>query len=197
MLLLTLKAGTNRYAINVARVIELVPRVELTSVPHAPPFLAGLLPYRGNVIPVIDLGLLFSSVPCRDCLSTRIILVNDGPGDHNSGMETADRSSKSPTHAVTEPARNERLLGLIGEEVSDLTYIQPEQVAKGPVQFSQMSFLDEIVQTKTGIIQVIAVHRIRETVLSGDILYQGGSPPGNPLKCDVATLVREDSRAGV
>ena len=57
------------------------------SIPHAPSFLAGLLGFRGKVIPVIDLGLLLSSVPCRDCLSTRIILVNDAPGDHNSGTD--------------------------------------------------------------------------------------------------------------
>ena len=83
MLLLTFTAGANRYAIDVARVVELVPRVELRSIPHAPPFLAGLLGYRGKVVPVIDLGLLLGSAPCRDCLSTRIILVNDAPGDHN------------------------------------------------------------------------------------------------------------------
>ena len=63
MLLLTFKAGANRYAIDVARVIELVPRVELRTIPHAPPFLAGLLGYRGKVIPVIDLGLLLNSEP--------------------------------------------------------------------------------------------------------------------------------------
>ena len=79
MLLLTLKAGVNRYAIDVARVIEVVPNVELRTVPHAPSFLTGLLVYRGKVIPVLDLGQLLGSNPCRDCLSTRIILVNDGP----------------------------------------------------------------------------------------------------------------------
>ena len=65
MLLLTFTAGANRYAVDVARVVELVPRVELRSVPHAPPFLAGLLGYRGKVVPVIDLGLLLGALPCR------------------------------------------------------------------------------------------------------------------------------------
>ena len=83
MLLLTFTAGANRYAVDVTRVVELVPRVELQLIPHAPAFLAGLLGYRGKVVPVIDLGLLLDVAPCRDCLSTRIILVNDSPGDHN------------------------------------------------------------------------------------------------------------------
>src|ERR1700730_14010062 len=83
MLLLTFTAGMNRYAVDVTRVVELVPRVELRLIPHAPAFLAGLLSYRGKVVPVIDLGLLLNVAPCRDCLSTRIILVNDTPDDHN------------------------------------------------------------------------------------------------------------------
>jgi chemotaxis-related protein WspB len=197
MLLLTLKVGNNRYAIDVARVIELVPRVELTAIPHAPSFLAGLLGYRGKIIPVIDLGLLFNSVRCRNCLSTRIILVNDANGDHNSGTDAPYCATDSHPHSPTGRARDARLLGLIGEEVSDLTYIQPEQVAKAPVQFSQLAFLDAIVQTENGIIQLIAVERIRETVLGGDILYQGKSRDLDPLKGDAQTRERENSRADV
>ena len=71
MLLLSLKAGANRYAIDVMRVIELVPRVELRTIPHAPPFLAGLLGYRGKVIPVLDLGLLLDSGPHAVIASAR------------------------------------------------------------------------------------------------------------------------------
>lgn len=67
MLLLTLKAGANRYAVEIARVIELVPRVELRLVPHAPPALAGFLGYRGKVVPVIDLGLLLGT--CRAAIA--------------------------------------------------------------------------------------------------------------------------------
>ena len=92
MLLLTFTAGTNRYAIDVTRVVEVVPRVELRKIPHAPAFLAGLLGYRGEVVPVIDLGLLLDAAPCRDCLSTRIILVNDSPGDHNRRNQNRDDS---------------------------------------------------------------------------------------------------------
>ena len=91
MLLLTFTAGLNRYAVDVARVIELVPRVELRPIPHAPAFLAGLLGYRGKVVPVIDLGLLLDVAPCQDRLSTRIILVDDSPDDHNRGnAESSD-----------------------------------------------------------------------------------------------------------
>src|SRR6516162_3614683 len=87
MLLLTFKVGPNRYAIDTARVVELIPRVALRPVPHAPAFLVGLLGYRGKIVPVIDLGLLLDTAPCRDHLSTRIMLVNHGQGGENCGEQ--------------------------------------------------------------------------------------------------------------
>ena len=197
MLLLTLKVGANRYAIKVARIIELVPHVELTTIPHAPSFLAGLLGYRGKVIPVIDLGLLFDSAPCRDCLSTRIILVNDAPDDRNRGSDAPDHSGKGRPNSPTDPACDPRLLGLIGEQVSDLIHVQPEQVAPAPVQLPQMAFLEAIVQTEEGIVQLIAVERIRETALGGYVLDQGIPRNPHPLNAEAEILVREDSKAGV
>jgi chemotaxis-related protein WspB len=197
MLLLTLKAGSNRYGIDVARVIELVPRVELTMIPHAPSFLAGLLGFRGKVIPVIDLGLLLSSLPCRDCLSTRIILVNDAPGDRNSATDAPARFDMAHPHSPRGPARDARLLGLIGEQVSDLTFVQPGQVAPAPVQLNHVPFLDAIVQTEEGIIQLIAVERIRDATLAQYVLHQGTPPDPHPLKADTATQAREKSRGDV
>jgi chemotaxis-related protein WspB len=169
MLLLTLKVGPNRYAIDATRVIELVPRVELRSIPHAPSFLAGLLGYRGQNVPVIDLGSLFCSIPCRDCLSTRIILVNDAPGDHlqESGTSAPSRANEDPK--TSDPARNPGLLGLIGEQVSELTYARSDQVVASPVPLLQAPFLGAIVQTEGGILQMIVVERIRETALGARI----------------------------
>ena len=79
MLLLTFRAAENLYAIDVTRVVEVVPRVNLRRLPHAPHFLAGVFDYRGTVVPVIDLGVLLGSESCRDRLSTRTILVDTHP----------------------------------------------------------------------------------------------------------------------
>ena len=51
-----------------------------------------------------------------------------------------------------------------------------------------MSFLDAIVQTEEGIIQLIAVERIREAALGDYILDQGTPPNPHPLKADTAPL---------
>jgi chemotaxis-related protein WspB len=165
MLLLTFTVGPNRYAIDVARIVELVPRVELRPIPHAPAFLAGLLGYRGNVVPVIDLCLLLDVAPCRDCLSTRVILVRDAPDDQNQSQP--DRGDTVEDIGASGPnrVRPSNLLGLIAEHVSDLTYAQPEQVTPVPVSLPEARFLGAVVQTDQGLVQLIVVENVRNATL--------------------------------
>ncbi len=144
MLILTFTAGGNRYAVDVARIIELVPRVELRAIPHAPGYLAGFLGYRGQVVPVIDLGLLLGSEPCPNRLSTRIILVNDASEDQNQ----------------IDGNRVGNLLGLIAEQVSDLTRVRPEQVVPAPVHLPQAPYLETIAQTDQGFVPLISVSKL-------------------------------------
>ena len=62
MLLLVFRVAGDPYAIEATRVVEVVPRVELRALPHArPEALAGLFRYRGQMVPVIDLGVLLGS----------------------------------------------------------------------------------------------------------------------------------------
>src|SRR5947209_9360306 len=117
MLLLTFTAGGEPYGLDAAGIVELVPRVGLRAIPHAPAYLAGLLGYRGGVVPVIDLSVLLGSSPCADRLSTRIVLVKSPAGGQNRG-------DGSPG-----PDRAPRLLGLIAERVIDLVEIEPDRIA--------------------------------------------------------------------
>ena len=68
--------GKNRYAIATPEVIEIVPWVMLREIPHAPEYVAGLLNYRGIIVPVIDLTCLMTGTPAKQILSTRIVLVS-------------------------------------------------------------------------------------------------------------------------
>jgi chemotaxis-related protein WspB len=167
MLLLTFTAGANRYAVAVARVVEVVPRVELRPVPHAPVFLAGLLGYRGKVVPVIDLSVLLNAPPCPEQLSTRIILVNATPGDHN--QRNPDRHDSAANSGSTSSDPDLDILGLVAERVSDLITVQPEQVSPPAVQLPQAPYLGAIVQTVEGIVQLIEVEKLRQATLGGAV----------------------------
>jgi chemotaxis-related protein WspB len=165
MMLLTFTAGRNRYAIDVVRIVELVPRVELRPIPHAPAFLAGLLGYRGNVVPVIDLCLLLDVAPCRDCLSSRIILVRDAPDDQDQLKPDRRDAGEGIGTSASDRVRPSNLLGLIAEHVNDLTYAQPEEVMPVPISLPEVPYLGAVVQTDQGIVQLIAIERVRDSTL--------------------------------
>jgi chemotaxis-related protein WspB len=75
MLLLLFEIDNGRYALDVKQITEIVPLVKLKSIPTTPDYVAGLMNYRGEGIPVIDLNQLVESVAFEDALSTRIIIV--------------------------------------------------------------------------------------------------------------------------
>ena len=76
MLLLLFEIANGRYALDINRIIEVVPLVNLKKIPITSDYVSGLMNYRGEGIPVIDLCQLVDSVPFEDALSTRIIIVN-------------------------------------------------------------------------------------------------------------------------
>jgi chemotaxis-related protein WspB len=76
MMFLLFELGRDRYAIEAARIIEVLPLVELTRIPQAPPGVAGMFNFRGRPVPAVDLNELTLGRPARECLSTRIIVVN-------------------------------------------------------------------------------------------------------------------------
>ena len=75
MLFLQFKVGNDRYVLEVKNIIEIVPFVHLKLIPKAPPYLAGLLNYRGTTIPVIDISYLMNNMACELKLSSRIALI--------------------------------------------------------------------------------------------------------------------------
>jgi chemotaxis-related protein WspB len=80
MLGLVFQVGSDRVAVDVRRVREVVPRVRLSAARGGPPWLAGAFVYHGRVVPVVDLHALVGAGECPPHLSSRIILLPH-PGD--------------------------------------------------------------------------------------------------------------------
>ena len=76
MLFLLFKIGEQHFAIAASQVRKVVPRVALASIPSAPEFAAGLMNYRANLVPVVDLCRLATGKPSALKMSTRIILID-------------------------------------------------------------------------------------------------------------------------
>lgn len=141
MLLLTFRAAGQRYAVDAARVAEVVPRVRLRALPHAPAHLAGMFEYRGEVVTAVDLGVMLGAAPAPDRLSTRIILVDrrDGPG------------------AADVPRS---LLGLIAEEVDELAPVDPAALVPPLVPIPSAPYLGGIAEVGADMVQFLYVDRL-------------------------------------
>jgi len=135
MLLLKFEIGAAAYAINSACIEEVVPWVQLRTVPHAPAFLPGVFHYRGKVIPVVDIGLLLVHEAALNRLSTRIIVV---------------RTSRDGL----------RLLGLLASRVSDLIRVEEKQLQPAAVQVSDAPYLGPVAQTPEGLMQLLNVDHV-------------------------------------
>jgi chemotaxis-related protein WspB len=137
MLLLNFRVAENAYAVDAGRVVEVVPRVELRPVPHAPAHLAGLFDYRGRVVPVIDLGLLMGSAACREGLSTRLILVRyplGGAGDV--------------------------LLGLVVEHLSEVSRVAGREAFAPAMHVPAAPYLGPILRADGRLVQLIEVEHV-------------------------------------
>jgi chemotaxis-related protein WspB len=87
MLLLLFKIENGRYALDTNQVIEIASLVKFKKIPVAPNYVAGLMNYRGQGIPVLDLGKLIEDQPFENKFSTRIIIVkNPFKGQHNKTL---------------------------------------------------------------------------------------------------------------
>jgi len=137
MLLLVFRVAGQTYAVAAAQVVEVVPRVELRTLPHGPAALAGLARYRGQTVPVIDLGVLLGTGPCPPRLSTRIILIDE--------------------HL---PARGKARIGLICEHVSDVQQVSDDRVVTEHSLLGRTPYLGPIVSTDTGLIPLLDINQL-------------------------------------
>lgn len=72
---LTFHLAGEEYAVGILQVREIITYGTLTKVPHTPPSIRGVINLRGNVVPVIDLGLKFGLTPSPVTDRTCIVIV--------------------------------------------------------------------------------------------------------------------------
>lgn len=137
MLYLLLRMGTERYALDARRIVEVVPMVELKPLPHTQPYVAGLFDYRGTLVPVIDLCRLTTAHHCGAFLTTRIVLV-DYPGRDNQN----------------------HILGLLAEQVTETVKIKDAEFQSPGIHTPEAPYLDDLVKVGTNMVQRLDITKI-------------------------------------
>jgi chemotaxis-related protein WspB len=137
MLFLMFQLGTDRYAIDAADVVEILPLVHSKNIPHTPPGVAGIFDYHGAPVPLIDLAELALGTPSQRWMSTRIILIN--------------------YHQKTGEAQ---LLGLLAEHATE-TLRRPENDFKDSgLTVPGAPYLGPVLIDASGIIQRIEIRKL-------------------------------------
>jgi chemotaxis-related protein WspB len=76
MLLLVFRLGEDRFALDAARIAEVLPLVAIRKMLGAPAGIRGTFNYRGRFVPVVDLSERLLGRAAEQRLSTRVVLVN-------------------------------------------------------------------------------------------------------------------------
>ncbi len=66
------------YGIDIQKVREIGPYVKATQIPDTPEFVEGIINFRGDIIPIINMRVLFMIDKSENSKEARIIIVNEG-----------------------------------------------------------------------------------------------------------------------
>ena len=153
MLLLLLQSAADLFAIEARQVVEVIPRVALRSLPHAPRGIEGLLSYRGSVVPVIDLSIWLGASPSRDALSTRIIVAR-----------------------WLRPTGEIRTIGLIAENVINLQNVDDSRKRMATTHLETARYLGAVYQLDRGLVQIIRIERLLDVGLEAALFGETEEP---------------------
>ena len=141
---LVIRLGTDRYAIEAAHVVEIVSFVRLKAMPGAPAGVAGVMNYRDEAVPVVDLNLIAVGIPTPARLTTRIVITR-----------YADAG----------------LLGLLVPEATETVRANSDDFADAGVATDGAPYLGRVMTTEGGVIQQVTVSALLTAELR-DALYR-------------------------
>lgn len=127
--------GTERFALKATEVAEVLPRLPLKPIAHAPLWVAGIFAHRGALVPVIDVSALTFGTSAQARTSTRLVLVNYQP----------------------QPWSEARWLGLILEQATDTLRCDPAEFQPYGVDNQQAPYLGPVREDAQGLMQWIGV----------------------------------------
>jgi len=141
MLMLLFSVGEERYAIQSHHVVEIVPKVHLKEIPHVPPYIMGMLNFRGEPVPIVDICKLLKDRPTSSQYHSRIIVLK-----------------------ITTKEKGDCLFGILAEKVTETANYNPEDFFSGGVELKDTPYLQGVLTEGKEEIRYIAIKKIFEMV---------------------------------
>ena len=103
--LVVFKLADEEYGVDIASVQSIIQMQEITAVPGATSFVAGVINLRGSVIPVINLRKRFGLDDAAIGKDTRILVVNTGSGqDIGTVVDSVTEVLRVSTDSIEPPS---------------------------------------------------------------------------------------------
>ncbi|MEO0859003.1 MAG: chemotaxis protein CheW [Pseudomonadota bacterium] len=132
--LLTFKCGGRGYAVDIMAVREIRSWSEPTPLPHAPPYMLGMVNLRGSVLPVMDLAQRLGLPP----------------------------TEATPRNVIIVIQQNQRVHGLLVEAVSDIVHPTPDQLQDVPKisEDDTSAMAERLFAIEDAMVQILSMRKV-------------------------------------
>ena len=144
LLLLLIHLGPDTYGLDVMDIVEVIPRIEVRPIPQAPDYVAGLISYRGTVVPLIDLKMMMRKEPCEAWLSTRIVIAECPVGEISGNGEGTGKMT----------------LAVLGERITETISVSQSELQSSGIEMSENSYLGKVTMRDQRMVQILRVAHI-------------------------------------
>lgn len=137
--------GKEIFACDSEPIVEIVPKVILKKIPHAPKFFAGLLNFGGIPVPIIDFSELIENRPSGDSMHTRIIL-----------FKNPDSENPAP------------VIGIIAEKVTQTTDQELTSFVESGLKLKELPYLSGVLTIDGKVTQLVLIDELIKRMQSID-----------------------------
>lgn len=120
----------SRFVLPATDVVGIVPLATLHETPHAPDYVAGILNYHGQSIPVIDMTKFMVGKNTEHRLSARIILLQ-----------------------IDLPGQKATVVGLLAGKVTEVMRLKEDSFKKSGVKNNNAKYLGDVITDSYGMLQ--------------------------------------------
>ncbi|CAH2031222.1 chemotaxis protein CheW [Trichlorobacter ammonificans] len=150
---LTFKLADEIFALDVAKVREILEYTSITKVPQTPEFMRGVINLRGSVVPVVDLRLKFGMESTEQTVNTCIIVVE-----------------------VTLEG-DTTVLGALADSVQEVVEMEPDQIEPAPHIGTRLNtdFIKGMGKHDDNFIMILDIDRVFSEQEMAAVTEAGGS----------------------
>jgi len=152
---LTFKLDEEVFAIDVAKVREVLDFTAITKIPRTPDFMSGVINLRGSVVPVVDLRLCFEMTKTNKTVNTCIVVVEvllDGEST---------------------------IIGALADSVEEVVDLEPEQIEPAPRIGTQVraDFIRGMGKRDTQFVMILDIDKVFSAEELGALQAEAGKLP--------------------